>query len=75
MSASGNAVTDWALAVSSGVTSSAILYAVRALRKFAREHDWLMETTRKNTEAIDKLMPVVEKQSEAIEKLLRNRRG
>ena len=78
MSAGGGpVVTDWLLAVSSGVTSSAILYAVRALRKFSKEHDWLMSTTRDNTKAIRELMPVVEEQGKAIEKLLRanNRRG
>ena len=68
---SGPVLTDWLISVSSGITASAVIYGVRALRKFSREHDWLMETTAKNTAAIEKQGEVQAQHSKALEQLMR----
>jgi len=72
---SGPVLTDWAIAVSSGVTSSAIIYAVRTMRKFGREHDWLMRTTAANTTAIERQGQVQAQHSKALEDLMKPHRA
>jgi len=68
---SGPVLTDWLISVSSGITASAVIYGVRSLRKFSREHEWLMTTTASNTSSIEKNTAAIEKQGEVIERLLR----
>jgi len=70
VSAATTEVTNWLIGVSGAVTSSAIIYAARSLRRFSREHRWLMEKTEQHGLAIEQHAVAIEQQGEAIEKLL-----
>lgn len=50
------ALAQFVLSVASALTVLVLTYIARLMRKFQREHDWLMRTTQKNTDAIALLM-------------------
>lgn len=61
----GNNVTNWVIATGSAVTATAITYGItgirRVIKRLSDEHNWLMRTTKENSEAILRLMKIVEK--------------
>lgn len=60
------ALSQFIVSTASALTVALLVWLIRVLRKFGGEHEWLMEQTKKNSEA-------TKANTEAIRKILERR--